>query len=129
MPEVDPGEEKFADADRVPMTATAAVSGGDAVTMSGEMSVAPTDGANGFIGVAGADAAAGEKVPVQLQGVVPANVTTGVAFGNSLVPASNNGGAFTGEADGSGGTVTAGAGDVAAMSDASADGVALIKLP
>jgi hypothetical protein len=120
MPTVDAGDEKYSDGDRVPMTASAAVSAGEPVTVTGPEQVGPTDGANGFVGVAGADADADEDLPVQFGGVVPAAVTTGVTAGTALAPASDGSVALTGDG-------TPAAGDTVALTDAQ-DGVALVHL-
>ncbi|WP_254547482.1 hypothetical protein [Halomarina pelagica] len=128
MADVQAGEQKYAAGQTVPYELGEAAVGGEAVAISGGALV-KTTGSNGFIGVLATDGASvGDRVAVHLQGVVRVAVTSGVTAGDALVPSTGTAGALTGESDGAGGTLPAGPGDLAALTDADADGYALVKL-
>ena len=120
--EVSAGERKYGDADTIPRTAAAALSGGDAVALNGDGELIAHDSdANAgagtvFFGIVADDAAVGDRVGVQVQGVVRANVGASTAAGDTL-----------------GATTTAGelgpTGDDGIIAlEAAADGLALVLL-
>jgi len=141
MPEIDPGEQKYPDADsvRYDLDSDAAVSG-DAVTISSANGgLVLTDGSNGFAGVLGTPTAAegaelgaesGDVVLVQVQGIVRAKVSAAVggsvSAGEQLVPGAN--GALVNVDDG-GSPAQGGPGDLQAWSDEDAEGFALVRVP
>ena len=141
MAEVDPGEPKYGDGNRIPYTlgSDAAVAG-DAVAISassGDLVLA--DGSNGFAGVLGTQTEAGDpenaagigsgsKVALQTDGVARANVAAGVTAGVKLAPSGTSGELGTVDSDGDGTADRAEPGDVMALTDADANGFALVKL-
>jgi len=131
MSNVDPGEPKYEDSDRITETsANGAGEEGSAVTFGANGDLVLTSGSNGFAGIQGSTpSAGGDSVPLQLQGIVPALVSptvgTSVSKGEKLVPDAN--GELTNVDDGTGSAVEAGPGDIQAVSD-SDSGVAEVLL-
>jgi predicted RecA/RadA family phage recombinase len=76
---------------QVTYTAKAAVVGGQVVVVSGDRQVSPSSGASAaVVGVAGCDAAVGQRVTVESDGVQLLTASTAVAAGD-LVSAAANG--------------------------------------
>ncbi len=74
----------------VPFTASAAVTEGQVVELSGAEQVAPTAGASSkVVGVALMDAAANEKVTVITEGVVEVTASGAIAAGDRVKSAAN----------------------------------------
>ena len=143
MSEIDAGERKYRHGDSITFElGSDAATAGDAVALSStDGRVVLTDGGNGFIGVLGtqteagdadraAGVASGDDVRVELRGAIRAKVAAAVgtvAAGQQLAPGAN--GALTNVDDGAGAPVQAGPGDIQAISDADADGYALVHVP
>ena len=123
MAEVSPGSAQYRHSDRVPaVSQNGTGERGDAVAFGSDGGVVHTTGENGFAGVLGMSPEnEGDQVPMQVQGIVRANVAAGVSPGEALVPGSS------GQLDGTG--TPAGPGDVQAWSEADDDGYALVRLP
>ena len=90
----------------ITQTATASVSAGEAVGVSGEQSVAPADDTNettpiGISSDRGGDVAAGESVSVEIRrgAVVVANVVAGLTAGDVVGSTSSEGILGTGSAN------------------------------
>lgn len=79
LPVYTPGEA-------VPMTASATITGGQLVAVSGTGTVGPAGAASGaVVGVAGHDAASGTRVTVYARGVVHESTASGaITAGNQL---------------------------------------------
>lgn len=127
MANVDPGEPKYEDSDRITETsANGAGKQGSAVAFGSNGDLVLTSGSNGFAGIQGSTPPKnGGSVALQLQGIVPALVSASVSKGDAVEPAAN--GELAPVSDGSGGTKSAGPGDIRVMSD-SANGIAEVLL-
>lgn len=78
----------FAPGDDITMTASAAITGGQLVAVSGVKTVAPTGASTGaWLGVATTDAASGAKVGITSGGVQELVASGSVTAGDVVVPA------------------------------------------
>lgn len=74
------------EADRITLTASAAITGGQLLVVSGVNTVAPAGAAGSVIGVAGYDAASGQRVTVLEKDMIHETVSTaGVTAGDTLI--------------------------------------------
>ena len=142
MAKVSAGSRRYEESDSVPyeLGSDAAVAG-DAMTISAASgALVLTDGSNGFAGVLGSStveggdeygAASGDRVNLEIQGIVSAKVSatvgSSVSPGEKLVPGAN--GVLENVDDGTGSPVQAGPGDVQAWGEPDTDGFALVRLP
>lgn len=77
-------------ADRLPRTASATITGGQLVYVSGNDTVAPTSAAtSAWLGVAANDAASGEQVVVYTEGVHQVAASGAIAAGATVIPAAS----------------------------------------
>ncbi len=80
---------KYAPGDRVTYSASAAITGGQLVTISGNGTVAPTAGGASVEGVATRDAATGQLVTVVSGGVAPLTASAAIGAGGRVMPAAS----------------------------------------
>lgn len=80
---------KFAPGTDITYTASAAVTGGRLVTLTGNRRVGPAGAGSTVIGVPLRDAALEEKVTVAREGVFMLRAAAAIAAGDRLIPAAN----------------------------------------
>ncbi len=81
---------KYAPGDRVTYAASAAITGGQLVTISGNGTVSPTSGgADEVEGVATRDAATGQLVTVVSGGIPPLTASAAIGAGGRVMPAAS----------------------------------------
>lgn len=141
MTNIDLGDTFHEHGDRVPLPTDGTGDAGDFVTFDANGQVTPVSAADddivGVLGQSGADASAGDKVQVHVQGVVNANVDSAVSAGEWLEYDGANAGRVA--ANGQGSTHQVDEGGTAiyrlaleqprALEDADSDNEALVKLP
>lgn len=93
MAQVDPGEPKYEDSDRITKaSANGTGDRGDPVAFGTGGDLVMADGTNTFAGVLGSTPEeGGESVALQVQGIVPVNVTGAVAEGDVVSPSGDGG--------------------------------------